>query len=239
MTVAVIQARMGSTRLPGKVLRPLGGRPTLGWVIRAAQQARQVDAIVVATTTAPADDELVEFASDASAEVFRGSEDDVLDRFVRATEGRRGPVVRLTADCPLLDPAVIDMAVAVFTAGDEDYVSTIFPRSLPRGLDVEVVSREGLLRANREATGPDRVHVTSWLYRHEGRARIAGVTFQPAADDLRVTMDTQEDAEALEALVAELGDRAPRWRDVVSLLRSRPDIVALNREVRQKALDEG
>lgn len=239
MAVAVIQARMASTRLPGKVLRPLAGRPVLGWVVRAARQADGIDEVVVATTTAADDGDVAEYAAELGAEVFRGSEQDVLGRFVNATEGRTGAVVRLTSDCPLLDPAIIAMTLATFEAGDEEYVSTISPRSLPRGLDVEVVSREALLRADAQATGADRAHVTSWLYREPGRVRIAGLTFQPAADDLRVTLDTEADGRALDAIVAELGDRPPAWRELVALLRDRPDIVALNAEVHQKTLDEG
>lgn len=233
---------MRSTRLPGKVLRELGGRPVLGWVIRAASDALGQDQVVVATSTMWADNEVAAFAAQLDVEVTRGSEQDVLARFVQAVEehgGSADAVARLTADCPLLDPALIRAATAAFELLDVDYLSTTDPRSLPRGLDVEVVSVDALRRADEQATGADRSHVTSWLYREPGRAMTASLSFKPAADDLRVTLDTAEDMAALEAVVTELGDRPPSWREVVRLLRGRPDIVELNAEVRQKRLEQG
>ena len=241
MAAIVIQARMGSTRLPGKVLRPLAGRSVLAWVIRAARVSEAAEQVVVATTTSRDDDAVADEAVASGAEVVRGDEEDVLSRFLVAIEQEEDEigVVRLTADCPLLDPTIIRACVRIFEVLDADYVSTISPRSLPRGLDVEVASAGALRRAGREARGADRVHVTSYLYREPGRFEVAGLTFSPSADDLRVTLDTPEDARAMEALVDELGDRPPAWREVVELLRRRPDIVALNAEVRQKSLDEG
>lgn len=238
--IAVIQARMGSTRLPGKVLRDLCSRPVLGWVVRAATEAVGLERVVVATTTRTEDDVVTELAKELGVRVSRGSERDVLGRFMHAMdEHGGGAAVRLTADCPLLDPALIRAAVAAFDELDVDYLSTITPRSLPRGLDVEVASAEALRTADAETIGADRAHVTSYLYREPGRFRTAGLTFQPKADDLRVTLDTEADAAALDAIVDELGDRPPPWREVVELLRGRPDIVALNAEVEQKPIDEG
>lgn len=238
--IVVIQARTGSTRLPGKVLKDLGGRPVLSWVIRAASRPLGVDRVVVATSTHPADDEVAELAVELGARTTRGSEEDVLSRFVQALDEHGAEtVVRLTADCPLLDPALIAAAIAAFEKLDVNYLSTFLPRSLPRGLDVEVAASEALRRADVEATGADRVHVTSYLYREPGRFNTAGLSFQPSADDLRVTLDTEEDAQALDSIVAELGDRAPAWREVVGLLRQRPDIVALNADVEQKPIEAG
>lgn len=241
MSVSVIQARMGSTRFPGKVLFALGDRSILAWVVRAAFAAEATDRVVVATTSGSADDFVSAEASALGATVVRGDEEDVLSRFLLATEGEADAsrVVRLTADCPLLDPQLIRACSQVFEALDVDYFSTTARRSLPRGLDVEVASVGALRRAGREAAGVDRTHVTSYLYREPGRFRVAGLTFSPPADDLRVTLDTVEDAAAIEAIVEELGDRPPSWREVVDLLRRRPDIVALNNGVRQKDLDEG
>lgn len=238
--VIVIQARMGSTRLPGKVLRPLAGRTVLGWVVRAAHTADLADRVVVATTTRQSDDDVAEAARAAGAEVVRGDEQDVLARFLLALEDEDNTtaVVRLTADCPLLDPALIRACVRAYEVLDVDYLSTISPRSLPRGLDVEVASVGALRRAGREADGVDRAHVTSYLYREPGRFRVAGLTFSPPADDLRVTLDTPQDAQAIEAIVDVLGDRPPSRQEVVAVLRERKDIVARNAEVRQKGLDE-
>lgn len=235
----VVQARMASTRLPGKVLRPLGGRPVLEWVVRAARAAAVGD-VVVATSTVPTDDGVARWAAGAGVDLVRGPEDDVLSRFLLAIEGLPASrtVVRLTADCPLHDPALIRQAVAAFESGEADYLSNVLDGTLPRGFDVEVTTAAMLREIDGEATGFDRVHVTSLLYRTGGR-RLAGLVYRPAAADLRVTLDTPEDAALLDAVVGELGDRPPSWRDVVALLRRRPDLVALNRGVRPKEIDEG
>lgn len=238
--LAVIQARVGSARLPGKVLRPLGGRPVLSWVLRAAITSHTVEHVVVATTDDPADDPVARLAEREGAGVVRGPDEDVLRRFVLVLDAFGDqPVIRLTADCPLLDPAVISLAAGAFDPERLDYLSTVTPRTLPRGLDVEVVAARALRRADREAAGADRAHVTSYLYRRPATFRIAGLTFAPPADDLRVTLDTPEDARLLDGLVTELGDRPPPWREVVAALRARPDLVALNAGVRQRPLEEG
>ena len=238
---AVIQARAGSTRLPGKVLEDLGGRPVLEWVVRAARAATGVDEVIVATSTQVGDDAVADLATSLGAPVVRGSEDDVLSRFVAALDAHPADaLVRLTADCPLLDPILID-AVAGAWAGapTHDYVSTVLVRCLPRGLDVELVSAQALRVVDRMATGHDRVHVTSALYADPTAYRLLGLCVTPPADDLRVTLDTVEDLALLRALVAVLPDAPPAWRDVVSTLRARPDLVAINAGVRQKPIEAG
>lgn len=238
--LGVIQARMGSTRLPGKVLRPLGDRPVLGWVIEAVRDADVTSRVVVATSTQSEDDPVVDFASAAGADVVRGDSTDVLGRFLLALD-RFGdqPVIRLTADCPLLDPGVISMAGSAFIPTEVDYLSTVNPRSLPRGLDVEVASAEALRTVHSTASDVERVHVTAALYSVPGRFRTAGLCFHPDASDLRVTLDTHEDAALLDAVVAALGHRARERRVLVDWLRAHPEVVALNADVRQKRIDEG
>ncbi|NHC46377.1 NTP transferase domain-containing protein [Motilibacter sp. K478] len=240
--MAVIQARAGSTRLPGKVLEPLGGRPVLGWVVRAAQLAGVFTKVVVATSTDPRDDAVADLALELGAEVVRGPEEDVLSRFLLVLDHHpAAALARLTADCPLLDPALIRLAVRTFAAaeGGLDYLSTVLERSLPHGLDVEVLSAQTLRRVGATATGVHRVHVTSAVYTSFEDYRVAGLGFLPHAADLRVTLDTPDDLRMLRATVAEIGDRAPEWRELTRLLRSRPDIVALNGHVVQKELSEG
>lgn len=238
--VAVIQARTGSSRLPGKVLLPLAGRPVLGWVVRAALAAPGVDEVVVATSTADGDDAVADLAADLGVGVVRGSELDVLSRFVAARDATAADaVVRLTADCPLLDPALVGAVVGAWRADPSlDYVATTLVRTLPRGLDVELVSSDALNRADAVARDHHRVHVTSALYAEPGAYRTLGLVVAPDAHDLRVTLDTAQDATLLEAVTTALGDAPPAWRDLVALLRSRPELVALNAEVRQKALEE-
>ena len=238
---AVIQARAGSTRLPGKVLADLGGRPVLEWVVRAARAATLVDEVIVATSTQAGDDAVAGLAASLGVHVVRGSEDDVLSRFIAALDAHPADaVVRLTADCPLLDPTLIDAVAGAWAAAPtHDYVSTVLVRCLPRGLDVELVSAQALRTVDRMATGHDRVHVTSALYADPTAYRLLGLCVTPPADDLRVTLDTAEDLVLLRALVAVLPDAPPAWRDVVATLRARPDLVALNAGVRQKPIEAG
>jgi spore coat polysaccharide biosynthesis protein SpsF len=238
---AVIQARTGSTRLPGKVLEDLGGRPVLEWVIRAARAATQIDEVIVATSTAAGDDIVANLATSLGAPVVRGSENDVLSRFIVALDAHPADaLVRLTADCPLLDPALIDAVVGAWAAAPTlDYVSTVLVRSLPRGMDIELVTARALREVDRMAVGHDRVHVTSGVYADPTAYRLLGVCVTPPAHDLRVTLDTAEDLLLLRAVVAELPDAPPQWRDVVALLRRRPDLVAINASVAQKPIEAG
>ena len=238
---AVIQARTGSTRLPGKVLEDLGGRPVLEWVVRAARAATQIDTVIVATSTTAGDDVVAELAGSLGVPVVRGSEDDVLSRFVAALDAHPADaLVRLTADCPLLDPTLIDAVAGAWAAAPiHDYVSTVLVRCLPRGMDVELVTAGALRAVDRVAVGHDRVHVTSAVYADPTAYRLLGLCVTPPANDLRVTLDTAEDLDLLRALVVELPDAPPEWRDVVAILRARPDLVAINADVVQKPVEAG
>ena len=231
---------MGSTRLPGKVLMELQGTPALSWVIRAARASAIPAKIVVATTLAPADNAVADVAISEGVEILRGDSHDVLNRFVQVIdEFGDAPIVRLTADCPLLDPALIRAACELFNAVRPDYVSTFITRCLPRGLDVEVVSVEALRACAMQATGADRAHVTSYLYRNPGLFTLVGMLFLPKADHFRVTLDTPEDALALVALTDLLGNRPPSYQEVISVLKEHPHIASMNSHVRQKDIDQG
>lgn len=238
--IIIVQARMRSERLPGKVLRQLGPRSVLEWVIRAAR-ASEVGDVVIATSTHAADDAIAELAAQIGTPCVRGSEADVLQRFLLVLDHypTTTSVVRLTGDCPLLDPVIIRTAAAAFSVADIDYLSTNSPRTLPRGLDVEVVSTEALKEASSIAKGFDRAHVTSAIYRGPGKYRIAGLTFSPEAADLRVTLDAREDAQLLDELVRRLPDRPPLWHEVVDVLRSNPDLISINAHIHQKPLEQG
>ena len=241
--IAVVQARTGSTRLPGKVLRDLGGRPVLGWVVGAAQASAVCDEIVVATTSRPEDDAVAAAASSFGASVVRGEVDDVLARFLRAAESVGAApddgIVRLTADCPLLDRRLIFQCVHAFRSVDVDYVTTDHAASVAHGFDVEVVALDALRRIDGRATGADRTHVTSYIASRPDEFRSATIGVAPPCADLRVTLDEPADAVLLDTIVAELGERASDWRAVVGLLRSRPDLVAINAHVPVKPLASG
>jgi len=161
--VAIIQARMGSTRLPGKVLLDLAGEPVLARVVNRTQRATMLDEIVIATTTESRDEAIVELCSSRDWAYFRGSEDDVLDRYYQAAKKHHAEVVvRITSDCPLIEPEIIDLVIWKFLEEDSlDYVSNILsPRTFPRGLDVETMTFEALKRAWQEDKNPAwREHV--------------------------------------------------------------------------------
>ncbi|QGQ21120.1 NTP transferase domain-containing protein [Cellulomonas sp. JZ18] len=236
-----MQARAGSTRFPGKVLVRLGERPVLAWVVRAALAASGVDEVVVATSDTAADDAVAALAEELGVRAVRGPELDVVERFAIAAEVTRADaVVRLTADCPLLDPTLVQAVVGAWRADPSlEYVASTLVRTLPRGLDVELLSRPALEHVRSVATGADRVHVTSRLYAVPGEHRTLGLVEQDDASDLRVTLDTPEDLALLRAVVDELGDQARERRALVALLRARPDLTALNAHVRQKRLEDG
>jgi spore coat polysaccharide biosynthesis protein SpsF len=239
--VAVIQARMGSTRLPGKVLADLDGRPVLAWVVDAAKAAQGVDIVVVATSVAESDNEIAQFCADIGVRVIRGSEQDVLARFLKvAEETEADGIVRLTADCPLLDPDLIAQVVALWRGSTElDYVSTTLNRSLPRGLDVEIMSVAALQQCNFRAEAHHRTHVTSALYEEGSGFQLASLSFFPNYSGYRVTLDTFEDLKLLRVLAPLLAKGAPSWREIVRILDRRPDIAEINAHVEQKTLIEG
>jgi spore coat polysaccharide biosynthesis protein SpsF len=195
MAVAILQARMSSTRLPGKVMKPLAGAPMIERQIERLRRCETLDRLVVATSDDPSDDPLATHLQGLGVEVFRGPLHDVLGRFVGAVEalGIDGDVVRLTADCPLADPQVIDAGVRLRASLGVDYVSNGRKPTYPHGLDMEVFTRDALLAAGREATDPyDREHVTPYLYR-SGRFSLGHLQQQKDESRLRWTVDTPED----------------------------------------------
>jgi len=238
-TVAIIQARTGSTRLPRKVLLPLLGRPLLSRVVARTRRAGRLDEVVIATTTDPDDDEIVDLAKHEGWAIERGSEMDLLDRYVQAARIHAADVVvRITSDCPLIDPTVIDDTVAAFEGGQYDYASSsLEPRTFPRGLDVEVVAMDALERAWREDASPAwREHVTPYVYRHPDRFRLLRV---PSLDDQsrhRWCVDTVEDFELVDRIYRELGRDDFGWREALAVVEAHPGWADLNRSVVQKVV---
>ena len=238
-TVAIVQARMGSTRLPGKVMLPLLGQPVLSRVMRRAGRARTLDEVVVATTTRPDDDAVVALAEREGWPVVRGSETDLLDRYLLAARAHDAEVVvRITSDCPLIDPDVIDATVDAFHAADVDYASnTLEPPTYPRGLDVEVVSRPALERAGREDADPAwREHATPFVYRHPELFRLLRVPADDDHSDLRWTLDTPEDYRLISRIYEALDRDDFGWREALALVEANPSWTALNDGVVQKTV---
>ena len=238
--VAIIQARLGSTRLPGKVLRPLAGEPMLARVVERVRRAKRIHEVVVATTDRAADDPIAEFCQKRRWPVFRGSETDVLDRYVQAARTfSADAVVRITSDCPLIDPGVLDLVVSKFVEEqpESEYLSNTFPRrTFPRGLDLEVIRRDVLERCHLEATGSwNREHVTALIYQNPDRYRISSVSAQADYSGYRWTVDTPEDLVLIEKLYSHFGHDTFSWQEALAAMEAHPDWLMINSHVEQKA----
>jgi spore coat polysaccharide biosynthesis protein SpsF len=235
--VAIIQARMGSSRLPGKVLKKLEGKTVLARVVARVSRARLLHEAMVATTTAKKDESIVEECGQLKVPIFRGDEQDVLDRYYRAAQEVKAEVlVRITADCPLIDPELIDETIGAQGKTNCDYASNALERTYPRGLDVEVFTFQALERAWREARLPyQREHVTPYLYEHPEQFRISKLRGREDLSHLRWTLDTPEDLACLSAIYERFHGRDDfGWKEVLSLLDREPEIAELNRQVTQK-----
>lgn len=239
--IAIIQARMGSSRLPGKVLAEIEGRPMLWRVLERARAARSLSEVIVGTTDEPRDDAIVNFCRQHGVACFRGSESDVLERYYRAAQQRKADfVVRITSDCPLIDPEVIDQVVREFLVGDFDYASNGLTRNYPRGLDAEVMTFEALQRAHAEARHPyQRAHVTPYIYENPNQFKILAVTGVEDYSAFRWTVDTPEDLAFVRAVYQRLENENCGWREIVKLLTREPQIAEINSSIAQKALHEG
>jgi len=241
-TIAIIQARLGSTRLPGKVLEDLSGQTVLAWVVSRVRLAKLVDSVVVATTKEALDEAIVRECAMLGVDVFRGDEQDVLDRFFRAAQWKgASTVVRITADCPLIDPGVTDTTISTFLARQPDYASNTLERTYPRGLDTEVVSLTALERAWKEAREPyQRAHVTPYLYQNPQLFKLVSVKGDADNSSDRWTLDTVEDLKFLRAVCDRFrGQVEMTWVDILALLEREPGLRHINNKVPQKAMHEG
>jgi spore coat polysaccharide biosynthesis protein SpsF len=239
--VAIIQARMGSTRLPGKVLMDICGKPMLTRCYDRAKKAETIHEIVVATTNQEKDDVLEDFCRNNGWNSFRGSQEDVLDRYYfAAKEYDANAVVRITSDCPLIDHATIDSVVRSYLVKrDEiDYVSNLLPmRTYPRGLDTEIVSFDALERAWSEDTNPrTREHVTQYIVCNPSKFRLMGITNPIDFSYMRWTVDVPEDLELVRMIYSHFGELDFSWNEVVEFLLARPELLTLNNSVEQKAV---
>lgn len=243
-TVAIIQARMGSTRLPGKVLEHIAGKPMLWHVFNRAKVASTLDRTVVATTTKKEDDEVEEFCKSEGIPVFRGSESDVLDRYYHAaSDFSAQTVVRITADCPLVSPEVIDRVVRIFEETEAYYASNTLRYTYPDGLDVEVFSFDTLEEAWREADGAEeREHVTPYMKEAKrsdivnvtNNVRLEGYSFYEEGVILRWSVDYPEDLEFIRKVYSELyknGEWTINQSAVLELLERRPEIIGINEDI--------
>ncbi len=237
MLVAILQARLNSRRLPGKVLLPIAGKPLLLHAVERVRRAKAVDHMIVATSQEASDDALAEFCHRHDVDCFRGSLNDVLDRFYQAGRScHADDVMRLTGDNPMIDPDMLDDLVTFYRAGDYDYASNATVRTFPRGLDAEVLPWRMLEHAWRVAELPyDREHVTTWHRARPQQLAIGEFCDTVDRSDWRWTVDEPADLEFMERVFAALYDKNPQFtrHDVHALLERRPDLVAINAHVEQ------
>jgi len=238
-TVAIIQARMGSTRLPGKVMMDLEGKTILDRVVTRVRRATSLSDVVVATTDLPEDDAIVDECNRLGVKFYRGSSEDVLDRYYRAAAASEADaIVRITSDCPLVDPETIDSLIwySNNTPPPVDYISNVLDyRTYPRGLDVEYVSWSTLETAWKEAVDPaEREHVTLYIYRRPDQFSLSGMRFDDDLSHLRWTVDTPEDLELVRKIYHALGRDDFDIDDVLGVLELHPEWSAINAHIEQK-----
>jgi len=234
-TVAIIQARMGSTRLPGKVMEEIAGKPMLWYIIDRVKRSELIHGICVATTSTEIDRPIVKLAADSGTGSYAGSEEDVLDRYYRASkEFAMDAIVRITADCPLIDPRVLDRVIQRYLEGDCDYAANTLKPTYPDGLDVEVFSRAALERAWEESRlASEREHVTPYIWKNPEKFRLANVENNVDLSDLRWSVDENQDLEFVRQVYKHLYKEGYIFymEDVLKLLEKYPALKQINRGI--------
>jgi len=214
LNLAILQARMTSSRLPGKVMAPVLGEPMIGRQVERLRRAARIDELLVATSVDPSDDPLAAYCESLKLPVFRGSLTDVLDRFRQAADAfpQAETIVRLTADCPLTDPALVDRVISCHLEADADWTSAGMVRSFPHGLDVEAIRPSALREAAERASDPyEREHVTPYINRRPETYRLESVSRTPSLAHLRWTVDLPEDLEFVRGVYGKLYPADPAF----------------------------
>jgi spore coat polysaccharide biosynthesis protein SpsF len=243
--VCIVQARMGSSRLPGKVLKDICGKPMLGWVTVRAGQAQKVDELQVATTINAEDDPIEEFCSSIGIDCYRGSEFDVLDRYYQAAcRAKADVVVRLTADCPLIDPSLIDQTIQALLHEKADFAANRLPppyhRTYPIGLDVEAATLKALETAWKYAAeGYEREHVMPYLYDPAHGMKFVVIDHEEDLGALRWTVDTPEDLEFVRQVARKFECHDDfSWLNVLKLVKDHPEIAKINVDISHKTMKD-
>ena len=233
MIGCIIQARVGSSRLPKKILKDLDKKyNVLEYVINQLKSSNKIDKIIIATTISKRDEVIVNFAKKYNYEYFRGSENDVLDRFYQCAKNfNLDTVVRITSDCPLIDPKIVDEVIKKFTSTDSDYVTNTFPRTFPKGLDVEIFNFRVLTYMWENAILPsEREHVTQFLFKNK-KFKIGNYENKQNLSDLRWTIDYEKDYEFLCKIVQKIEKRPILMNDVLKILESEPKLKEINSNI--------
>jgi spore coat polysaccharide biosynthesis protein SpsF len=242
---AIIQARMSSSRLPGKVMKEISGIPMLGWVVERTKRSNLLQEVIVATTISKVDDPIEDYCRKKDYVFFRGSEFDVLDRYYQAARKHHADIiVRLTADCPMIDAGLIDEVVNKFLETGVDFAANRLPppykRTYPIGLDVEVVSFLALERIWLEAKQPhEREHVMPYLYEKPGRFNVLILNYKKDLGHYRWTVDTAEDLEFVQQVMSYLNNKLDfSWLDILQVVEKHPELMEINAQVQHKSYDD-
>lgn len=233
--IGIIQARMGSTRLPGKTLIDICGKPLLEHILDRIQKSTKIDEFVIATTDNIEDNSIINFSARMGISCFCGSEEDVLDRYYQCARLHKADIiVRITADDPFKDPIVVDRVVCEILGSNYDYVSNTIHPTYPEGLDIEVFTFEALERSWREATTAlDREHVTPYLWLHPDKFKIKNIEYEKNLSHMRWTLDTLEDLAFTREIYKKLyvPGKLFLMQDILNLLEENPEIQKLNANV--------
>ena len=240
--ICIVQARMGSERLPGKVMRPILGKPMIAYTLERLKKSRYIDEVVLATSVKDTENEMVEYLESQNYQVFRGSEDYVLERYVDAVKKFGGDIViRITGDCPLIDPVMVDQIITYYLANDFDYVGVdTMGGNYIRGFDVEIFTREALMKAYEETKeieriSPEKEHVTYYIYQHAERFKIDQLK---ASDyyrkNYRLCVDTPEDFALISNIYEHFQDTYVSAKEVIRYLDENPQIGRMNQGIKQK-----
>ena len=240
----IVQARMTSTRLPGKIMKIVCGKPLLEHFINRLKRVKYADQIVIATTINDIDNQIVDLCKKLDISYYRGSEEDVLDRYYKAALEYKGDIIaRITSDCPLIDPEVVDMVIDYYHKHKDtyDFVSTALERTFPRGMDVEVFPFKVLKEAFEEATSiPDREHVTPYIRMRPQRYSLHNITYKKDFSYHRWTVDTEEDLELITKIFDSLFYVNPNFslEDMLDLVDKNQDWININKHITQKRYGE-
>jgi spore coat polysaccharide biosynthesis protein SpsF len=238
--VAIVQARYGSTRLPGKILKDISGKPMLWHVVNRLSFSKLIDKTIIATTDLPNDNITEEFCIDNKIDYYRGSADDVLSRYCKAARQFNADIViRITSDCPLIDPLIVDKMLGTFLTecSDCDYMSNVIERTFPRGLDTEIFTSNALEKAMNEAATPfEHEHVTPFIYNHTDMFKTRNYANKQDYSFHRWTVDTEEDLKLIDEIYKALyiSDKLFLFEDVLKLFEQKPELININQHIKQK-----
>jgi spore coat polysaccharide biosynthesis protein SpsF len=246
MIGCIIQARMGSIRLPGKVMKVIDGKnPSLQYTINQLKSCKLLDKIIVATTNLPEDDVIENYLTNLGIDVFRGSSDDVLDRYFQCAKYYNlSSIVRITADCPLIDPDIVEEGIKLFQSKNYDYVTNTFPRTFPDGNETEIFSITALENSWKNAKLPsEREHVTPYFKNNVNLFHTANFSYDDNISHLRWTIDYDEDFELVKILISKINLRPVHLNEILKILDSEPELIKINQNYRpnegyEKSLEE-